>query len=63
MMEPNDDIYYYKDKAYKIFQVSKMKIGGTWIDVVIYVCQYENKDGGIWVREREEFFNLFKLAE
>lgn len=52
--------YYYKDKPYHVKKHSKMKIGGTWIDVVIYECQYENKDGMTWVREKEEFYKLFQ---
>lgn len=51
--------YKYKERPYKIIHESKIKIGGTWIDVVVYECLYENKDGMVWVREKEEFFKLF----
>jgi hypothetical protein len=53
--------YQYKGKPYKILYQSKIKFGGTWIDVVVYECQYDNPDGMIWVREREEFFKLFTV--
>jgi len=56
-------VYTYKDKPYKILYESKIKIGGTWIDVIVYECQYENSDGMIWVREREEFFKLFTVRD
>ncbi len=55
--------YSYKDKPYEIVSESKIKIGGTWIDVVIYKCLYENPDGMIWVREKKEFFSLFVKME
>lgn len=51
--------YKYKDKPYKISHESKMKLNGVWIDVIIYECLYENPDGMIWVRKKEEFFKLF----
>lgn len=34
-----------------------------WIEVVIYMCLYENPDGMVWVREKSEFYNKFKLKE
>lgn len=54
------EIYYYKGKPYTIREISKIKIGGIWIPVVIYECQYENPDGQTWVRTYVDFFNLFK---
>ena len=30
-----------------------------WIDVVIYECLYDNPDGMVWVRTKEQFYNLF----
>ncbi len=53
--------YKYKERPYKILHESKIKIGGTWIDVIVYQCLYENPDGMIWVREKEEFFKLFTV--
>lgn len=55
-----EDIYYYKDNPYCIMEESQMKIDGTWHDVIIYQCLYENPDGMIWVRFRDQFFDLFK---
>lgn len=34
-----------------------------WVDVVIYECLYENPDGQIWVREKTQFYELFKTKE
>jgi hypothetical protein len=31
-----------------------------WVEVVIYETLYENPDGRVWVREKEQFFKLFK---
>lgn len=42
--------------AHTIFLDSKLE----WIDVVIYECLYENPDGTIWVREKKQFYELFK---
>lgn len=53
-------LYFYKDKPYTILTESKFKMLGTWVDVVIYMCQYQNDDGMIWVREKKEFYDLFK---
>ena len=52
--------YSYKEKPYKILYETKIKIGGTWIEAIVYECLYDNPDGKIWVREKQEFFNLFK---
>jgi len=52
-------IYYYKDKPYKILYESKIKISEIWIDCIIYECLYENPEGMIWVREKNQFFKLF----
>jgi len=58
------NIYTFKQKPYYIFQESKMKINGEWIDCVIYKTLYHNPDGELWVRSSEEFFSLFtKLDE
>ena len=56
------DIYEYKGKPYKILMNSWMKYG-SWLECVIYMCLYENPDGMIWVREKEEFHRLFKKIE
>jgi hypothetical protein len=56
-------IYYYKGKPYKIFAESKMKISNLWIDVIIYETLYDNKDGKYWVREKGQFYELFKTEE
>ena len=65
--------YYYKGKPYKVLLETKAKASGfadamdvdrydasrEWIDVVIYECLYENPDGMVWVRTKEQFYNLF----
>lgn len=58
-METIDNTYYYKGNPYRIFAQSKVKIDGIWIDCIIYQCLYLNPDGDLWVRNKEEFFNLF----
>lgn len=55
------DKYYYKDKPYSITGETKIKIGGEWIPVIHYQCEYENKEGKNWTRFKTEFFELFKL--
>jgi len=55
--------YTYKDKPYIILHESKYKDKGVWKEVIIYMCLYPNPDGDIWVREKEEFFKLFKRVE
>lgn len=56
------EIFEYKEKRYRIFKESKMKIDGVWNSCVIYQALYENSEGEFFVRESEEFFNLFKRA-
>lgn len=79
------EVYWFKDKPYKILHESKIKLNGIidllssinsnkvwmervlveehgeWIDVIIYQALYENPDGQIWVREKNEFYEKFKL--
>ena len=54
------EIYYYKGNPYTILSETKIKVGDMWKDCVVYRCEYENPDGSIWVRQRQEFFELFK---
>ena len=54
------EIYYYKGNPYTILSETKIKVGDMWKDCVVYECEYENPDGSIWVRQRQEFFELFK---
>lgn len=56
-------IYEYKGKRYQFITHSKMKIGETWIPVIIYRCLYDNPDGMTWVREEDQFWKLFKRVE
>ena len=58
-----ETIYTYKNKLYRIFAESKVKIEGVWVDCIIYQTLYSNEDGWIWVRNKEEFFELFKPFE
>ena len=55
-------IYKYKGNPYTIVAETKIKVGDMWKDCVVYKCEYPNPDGNIWVRQRNEFFELFKLA-
>ena len=43
-----------------MFAESKSKINGEWVDSIIYQSLYHNEDGWIWVRTKDEFFELFK---
>lgn len=54
------EIYYYKGNPYTILSETKIKVGDMWKDCVVYRCEYENPDGSIWVRQRREFFELFR---
>jgi hypothetical protein len=55
-----EGVYEYKGKLYRIFAETRVKINGVWVDSIIYQTLYNNPDGWIWVRTREEFFSLFK---
>ena len=54
------EIYYYKGNPYTILSETKIKVGDMWKDCVVYRCEYESPDGSIRVRQRQEFFELFK---
>lgn len=34
-------------------------MGPVWIDAILYICLYYNKDGMFWVRTAEDFDNSF----
>lgn len=53
-------IYKYTASETNYIEKNPEYTGDEWIDVVIYQCLYVNPDGHIWVREYNEFFNLFK---
>lgn len=53
-------IYYYKDRPYSIVRELKIKLNGSWVDIVEYKCEYDNPDGTYWARLKEEFYNLFE---
>lgn len=52
-------MYTYKGNNYEVFKETKMKnsITGVWEDAVIYMAQ---KDGKLYVRHKNEFYNKFK---
>ena len=54
------EIYYYKGNPYTILSETKIKVDDMWKDCVVYRCEYKNPDGSIWVRQRREFFELFR---
>ncbi len=55
--------YEYKEKKYKLISSTKIKIDGEWVEGIIYMCLYNNPDGLIWVRTKEDFFEKFKLID
>jgi len=57
------NVYIYKEKPYYIVEETSIKVGGTWIPCIIYATLYENPDGELWVRFKEDFFNLFEKTE
>ncbi|MEK6828913.1 MAG: hypothetical protein AABY15_02220 [Nanoarchaeota archaeon] len=59
----SEQVYEYKGKKYRIFAETKIKINGVWVEGIIYQTLYHNPDGWIWVRTKEEFFELFKSVE
>lgn len=56
-------VYEYKGKEYSILYKSKIKIWPSWVDIVIYQCEYSNPDGQIWCRLENDFFSKFKKVE
>lgn len=52
--------YTYKNKPYMVLYETKMKISELWVNCIVYQCLYYNPDGGVWVRERQQFLKLFK---
>lgn len=47
----DNKLYEFKEKQYSIVCESRMKISELWIDVVIYMTEYDNLEGKYWVRE------------
>jgi hypothetical protein len=47
-------------EGYGVTQTDVISPEMDWIEVVIYMCLYENPDGQIWVREKNEFYSKFK---
>lgn len=48
-------------KNYQIMGLSKVKIDGNWEECVIYNCLYDNPEGMIWVRLKEDFEDKFEV--
>lgn len=55
-------MYTYKGQKYEIFKEGRMKnpTSRIWEDAIIYIS---DKDGTLYVREKTEFYNLFKPIE
>lgn len=53
------DVYTLKGNRYTVLSVNGIKIGNDWINVVTYVCLYENPHGLVWTRFENEFINEF----
>lgn len=47
-------------KKYLRLWNTKIKKDGVWLEGIIYLCLYYNKDGMIWVRFKDDFENNFK---
>jgi len=59
-MSDYKNIYTFKDKPYRIFSDTKIKINDDWVDGIIYECLYKHPNGRYFVRTKEEFFTRFK---
>jgi hypothetical protein len=55
--------FEYKGKPYHIIGREKIKIGDEWKDTIRYECLYDNPDGKIWNRFKDDFFRLFKMIQ
>lgn len=55
--------YYFKGKKYKKLVKSKIKLDGTWQDIVIYKSMYFHPDGKVWARLKEDFYKNFEPRE
>ena len=47
------------NKLYLKLLSLKTRMGPVWIDAILYICLYYNKDGMFWVRTAEDFDNSF----
>lgn len=55
--------FEYKGKQYVIEYYTQVNINDEWKDAIVYKCLYKNPDGMIWVRLKDEFFELFKVVQ
>lgn len=55
------DVYTLKGNNYIVISLNAIKMGEHWVNVVTYMCLYENPHGKIWTRFENEFINEFKL--
>lgn len=55
---PGGKRYEYNGKLYKFIFVGKMRIGTIWVMAIIYQSYEDNR---IYVREKGEFEEKFKL--
>ena len=51
--------FKYKNKRYlKLFN-TKIKLDNVWVDGIIYLALYKNKDGYLYVRTKDNFNKTF----
>lgn len=55
----SSEIYWYKNRPYKILYESKIKNFGEWTPITVYMCLYDNEHGMIWARETIDFDRMF----
>lgn len=48
------------NKPYIKVLSTKVKTQGVWIEAIVYMCLYLNKDGMFWVRLVDDFKNNFE---
>ncbi len=47
-------------KLYLKLLKTKVKVNNNWVEAIIYMCLYRNKDGYIWTRLIEDFIRCCK---
>lgn len=52
--------YTYKGKTYRVVMEYKVKINNEWVPAIIYECLYNNPEGMVWVRTKDEFLQKFQ---
>ena len=53
-------VSHKKGKKYLKLMNIKIKKDDQWLDGVLYLCLYFNRDGMLWVRFKDDFEKNFK---